>query len=134
MKKTVLLFLLFSLSLVAGVKDIDIDKLEKMKREGVPLIDIRTPSEWRETGIIEGSHTIMFFDRSGRYDLKSFLQSLSSLGIDKNRPFVLICRSANRTKIVGNFLSDKMGYKYVYELEGGILNWKRHDKPLVPPL
>ncbi len=134
MKKTVLLFLLFSLSLVAGVKDIDIDKLEKMKREGVPLIDIRTPSEWRETGIIEGSHTIMFFDRSGRYDLKSFLQSLSSLGIDKNRPFVLVCRSANRTKIVGNFLSDKMGYKYVYELEGGILNWKRHDKPLVPPL
>jgi len=35
--------------------------------------------------------------------------------------------------MVGDFLADKMGYKKVFELEGGILNWKRHNKPLVPP-
>ncbi|BBG64876.1 rhodanese-like domain protein [Hydrogenimonas sp.] len=133
MKKIALFILLFSISLFAGVKDLDIESFEKIKREGVPVIDIRTPQEWRETGVIEGSHTIMFFDRSGRYDLKSFLERLSALGIDKNRPFVLVCRSASRTKMVGDFLADKMGYKKVFELEGGILNWKRHNKPLVPP-
>ncbi len=133
MKKLLLLLFTLSLSLFAGVKDLDIESFEKAKREGVPVIDIRTPSEWRETGIIKGSHTIMFFDRSGRYDLKSFLESLSKLGIDREKPFVLVCRSASRTKMVGDFLSDKMGYKNVYELKGGILNWKRHNRPLVKP-
>ncbi len=132
MKKLLLAILIFSTSLFAGVKDLDIEKFEKAKKEGIPVIDIRTPSEWRETGIIDGSHTIMFFDPSGRYDLKSFLEQLSRLGIDKNSPFVLVCRSASRTKMLGDFLSDKMGYKNVYELKGGILNWRRHNKPLKP--
>ncbi len=132
MKKSLLYILILSVSLFAGVKDLDIEKFEKLKKQGIPVIDIRTPAEWRETGIIEGSHTIMFFDPSGRYDLKSFLQQLSKLGIDKNRPFVLVCRSASRTKMVGDFLSDKLGYKNVFELKGGILNWKRHNKPLKP--
>lgn len=133
MKKNIFLLLLFSLSLFAGVKDLDIEKFDMAKNEGIPVIDIRTPSEWRETGVIKGSHTIMFFDRSGRYDLKSFLERLSKLGINKEKPFILVCRSASRTKMLGDFLSDKMGYKKVYELKGGILNWRRHNKPLVPP-
>ncbi len=133
MKKNIFLLLLFSLSLFAGVKDLDIEKFDMAKNEGIPVIDIRTPSEWRETGVIKGSHTIMFFDQSGRYDLKSFLERLSKLGINKEKPFILVCRSASRTKMLGDFLSDKMGYKKVYELKGGILNWRRHNKPLVPP-
>jgi len=133
MKKLILLTIAASLSLFAGVKDLDIESFEKAKREGVPVIDIRTPSEWRETGVIKGSHTVMFFDRSGRYDLKSFLERLSKLGINKDKPFILVCRSASRTKMVGDFLSDRMGFKKVYELKGGILNWQRHKKPLVPP-
>ncbi len=133
MKKNIFLLLLFSLSLFAGVKDLDIEKFDMAKNGGIPVIDIRTPSEWHETGVIKGSHTIMFFDRSGRYDLKSFLERLSKLGINKEKPFILVCRSASRTKMLGDFLSDKMGYKKVYELKGGILNWRRHNKPLVPP-
>ncbi len=132
MKKYLLTVLLLCVSLFAGVKDLDIDSFEKVKKEGIPVIDIRTPSEWRETGIIDGSHPIMFFDPSGNYDLKSFLEKLSRLGIGKKSPFVLVCRSASRTKMLGDFLSDKMGYEKVYELKGGILNWRRHHKPLKP--
>ncbi|MCF6201939.1 MAG: rhodanese-like domain-containing protein [Hydrogenimonas sp.] len=132
MKKLLLLLTFLSLTLFAGVKDLDINTFEKLKKQGVPIIDIRTPQEWRETGIIDGSHTIMFFDPSGRYDLRSFLSRLSKLGIEKDTPFVLVCRSASRTKMLGDFLSDKLGYKKVYELKGGILNWKRQSKPLKP--
>ncbi len=131
--KTILLLLTTALALFAGVKDLDIASFETMKQSGVPVIDIRTPGEWRETGIIPGSHTIMFFDPAGRYDLEGFLKRLSQLGIDRQKPFILVCRSANRTKMLGNFLSDKLGYRKVYELEGGILNWRRHRKPLEPP-
>ncbi len=132
MKKSLIFLTFLSISLLAGVKDLDIVSFEKAKAEGIPVIDIRTPGEWRQTGIIDGSHTIMFFDSSGRYDLNSFLSRLSKLGIKKETPFVLVCRSASRTKMVGDFLSDKLGYKKVYELKGGILNWKRHNKPLKP--
>ncbi len=132
MKKIILFLTILTISLVAGVKDLDVKSFEQAKKSGVPVIDIRTPEEWRETGIIEGSYPIMFFDSAGRYDLNSFLNRLGQLGIGKETPFVLVCRSANRTKMVGDFLSDKLGYKKVYELKGGILNWKRHNKPLKP--
>ncbi|WP_457599171.1 rhodanese-like domain-containing protein [Hydrogenimonas sp.] len=131
--KKILLLLIAAATLIAGVKDLDIPSFEKMKKAGIPVIDIRTPGEWRETGVIPGSHTVMFFDPAGRYDLEGFLKRLSQLGIDKKTPFILVCRSASRTKMVGDFLSDKLGYRNVYELGGGILNWRRHHKPLVPP-
>ncbi|WP_353661753.1 rhodanese-like domain-containing protein [Hydrogenimonas sp. SS33] len=127
-----LLFLLLPWTLLAGVKSLDIATFEKMQRSGVPVVDIRTPAEWRQTGIIPGSHTIMFFGPDGRYDVPAFLEALKNLGIDKKSPFILVCRSASRTRMVGNFLSGKLGYEKVYDLQGGILNWMAHHKPLVP--
>ncbi|RLA22592.1 MAG: hypothetical protein DRQ62_07725, partial [Gammaproteobacteria bacterium] len=32
------------------------------------VIDIRTPQEWKSTGIIPGSHPVKFFDQNGKYD------------------------------------------------------------------
>jgi rhodanese-related sulfurtransferase len=128
-------FILFSFSLLfAEVKNLDISSFEKLKQNGIPVIDIRTPQEWKETGIIDTSHTVMFFRPDGSYDVKDFLNRLHALGIDKEKPFILVCRSASRTGMVGNFLSEKLGYRNVYHLSGGILNWKQHGKPLKPYL
>jgi rhodanese-related sulfurtransferase len=33
--------------------------------KNIKIIDIRTPAEWRETGIVKGSYTIIFFDEKG---------------------------------------------------------------------
>ncbi|WP_457596278.1 rhodanese-like domain-containing protein [Hydrogenimonas sp.] len=132
MKKALLALLFLTLSLFAGVKDVDIAQLEAMQKKGVPVIDIRTPEEWRQSGLVPGSHPIMFFAPDGSYDLKGFLAQLKRLGIDKKRPFILVCRSASRTKTLGDFLADKLGYEKVYQLEGGILNWMAHRKPLEP--
>ena len=132
MKKAVAYILLLPILLFAEVKNLDVSTFEKMVQSGVPVIDIRTPGEWKETGIIEKSKTIMFFQPNGRYDLQDFLNRLKKLGIDRDKPFILVCRSSSRTRMLGNFLSEKLGYKNVYHLQGGILNWKRHGKPLKP--
>ncbi|WP_456451587.1 rhodanese-like domain-containing protein [Hydrogenimonas sp.] len=132
MKKLLLAFLFLPLLLMAEVRDLNIAGFEKLKQNGIPVIDIRTPMEWKETGIIDGSHTIMFFAPDGSYNVQEFLHRLKQLGIDKKTPFILVCRSASRTRMLGNFLNEKMGYENVYHLTGGILNWKAHGKPLVP--
>lgn len=131
MKKFILLLFSLALLLFAEVRDLNIASFEKLRENGVPVIDIRTPQEWKETGIIAGSHTIMFFRPDGGYDLQAFIDALNKLGINKETPFILVCRSASRTRTLGNFLSDKMGYRNVYQLTGGVLNWMAHGKPMI---
>jgi rhodanese-related sulfurtransferase len=100
-------------------------------QKNVPIIDIRTPGEWRETGVIKGSHKLMFFNDRGGYDIDKWMSEFNKIVKDKDQPFVLVCRTASRTKMVGRFLSGQMGYKNVLELKGGITNWIRHHKEVV---
>ena len=81
------------------------------------LIDIRTPGEWRQTGVVAGALPIMFFDERGRYDARAFLQAIEP-HVSRDEPFAVICRTGNRTRAVSQFLSDQ-GYQVV-NLKGGI--------------
>jgi len=83
------------------------------------IIDIRTPAEWKETGIVEGSYTIMFFDEKGNFNLEIFLRQLDMV-VKKDEPFALICRVGSRTGMVSEFLSERLGYN-VTNLKGGIM-------------
>nr|DAE08871.1 MAG TPA: Rhodanese-related sulfurtransferase [Myoviridae sp. ctTBm11] len=56
------------------------------------IIDIRTPSEWQDTGIIAGAKTITF-DPSQK---EAFLGELSK-AVDIKKPIALICRSGRRS-------------------------------------
>jgi len=87
--------------------------------KNIKIIDIRTPAEWSETGIVKGSYTIMFFDEKGNFDVENFLRKLS-MAVKKEEQFALICRVGSRTGIVSEFLSEKLGYK-VINLKGGIM-------------
>ena len=131
MKKIVLLAALLSVTLFAQFKTIGIAELEKMQAKGVPVIDIRTPMEWRETGIIEGAHKMMFFTEKGEADLAGWFYNLGRLVKDKNQPLIIYCAHANRTKALGEGL-DQMGFKHVYELKDGIENgWIKAGKKTV---
>ena len=55
----------------AEVTRIDNMALERLRARGVPVVDIRTPEEWRATGVIKGSHLLTFFDAQGSYDLRA---------------------------------------------------------------
>ncbi|MHB9016165.1 MAG: rhodanese-like domain-containing protein [Sulfurovum sp.] len=98
--------------------------------KNIKIIDIRTPAEWYETGIIKGSYPIMFFDEQGGFDVDGFLASLNKV-VKKDEPFALICRVGSRTGMVSEFLSEKLGYK-VIDLQGGIMKMIQEGYKTVP--
>lgn len=120
MLRIFLILSLFFAALFADLKEVDNTQLVEMKDKGVVVIDIRTLGEWKEYGIIEDAKLITFFDEKGKYDMTKWLSEFSNVVKDKNQTFVIYCAHANRTKMVGDFLSKQLGYKDVYELTGGI--------------
>jgi len=96
----------------------------------IPIVDIRTPAEWKQTGIIKGAIPIMFFDSRGGYNVAAFLEELKQK-VDVTKPFALICHTGNRTKIVATFLAQKLHYT-VYDLRGGMDEAARQGITFVP--
>jgi rhodanese-related sulfurtransferase len=130
MKKILLLLITLQALLLADFKGVNSTELETLMKQGAPVIDIRTPGEWKE-GVIPGAHKIMFFDENGKYNLDRFMAALNKVVKDKNQPFILVCRTASRTKMVGNFLSKEAGYAHVKELDGGMMwGWNNQHKPI----
>jgi rhodanese-related sulfurtransferase len=115
----------------AEVQDIDNAELARLIAAGVPVIDIRTAAEWKQTGIVPGSHPLTFFDDQGRADPAAWLEKAQSIA-RLRQPVVLICRSGNRTKAVSDFLSRNVGYAKVYNVKEGIRAWAKAGRPLVP--
>ena len=117
MKKIVLGILVFSAFLFAEVQHITVTP-DFFKKE-IPVIDIRTSAEWKQTGIVKGAHTIMFFDERGAYNVDDFLAKLNKV-IKKDQPFALICRTGSRTAMISDFLDKELGYQ-VINLQGGMV-------------
>ena len=89
MKKIVFGLLLLATSLFAELKQEW--ATQGFVNKNIKIIDIRTPAEWRETGIVNGSYTIMFFNEEGDYDVPKFLKALDDV-VKKDEQFALICR------------------------------------------
>jgi len=117
--------------LYADFKTITNKNLELAIKEGIAVIDIRRLDEWKDTGLVPSSHKLTFFDENGKYDLTKWMIDFEKIVKNKNQKFILVCRSARRTGIVGNFLSEKAGYQNVYHLEGGIVSWMKDKKKTV---
>jgi rhodanese-related sulfurtransferase len=106
----------------AEVIDIDNQQLKNLMARGVPVVDVRTPQEWRETGLVDGSHGLTFFDAQGRYDTTRWLAELSTIA-GSDEPVILICRSGNRSARIAAFLDQQAGYQTVYNVRSGIRSW-----------
>ena len=131
MKKFLLIITLLTIGLFADFKTIDTKGFEKLKKEGVVVIDIRTPYEWNTTGIIEGANKITFFSEQGQPLLADWFFEAGHILKDKKTPFIIYCAHANRTKSLGQGLV-QMGFENVYELEGGIENgWIKKGKKVI---
>ncbi|MEM8844967.1 MAG: rhodanese-like domain-containing protein [Pseudomonadota bacterium] len=128
---TFLIFLLPS-AIFAEVVNIDIHQLKSMLKEDVVVIDVRTPGEWKSTGIVEGSIPIMFFDEKRKPLTKEWMQQASE-HISPNKKLILICRTGNRSGAVGNYLVKQHGYQNVYNVKGGIVTWKKAGYTTVSP-
>ncbi len=80
----------------------------------VVLVDIRRSDEWAETGV--GEHAV-------RIDMEDpmFIAKLNAaMGNDRTKPVALICRTASRTRVVQQALTQH-GYARVINVEGGMV-------------
>ncbi len=117
MLKTILLFAILGSTLLATMTNKY--PSQQILDSNIPIVDIRTPPEWVETGVVKGAITIMFFNERGGFDIKGFLKELNEK-VDTSKPFALICRTGSRTKMVSAFLSKELNYN-VINLKGGMV-------------
>ena len=117
LKKVFLSLMILAVSLFADYKSEYLT--QDILQSGIPIVDIRTPGEWRETGILKGAIPIMFFDERGQYNVNDFLKKLNAK-VDTKKPFAIICRTGSRTSMVGPWLAKELGYK-VTNLKGGMM-------------
>ena len=131
MKKAVLLISFLNVFLFA-FKEISADEVAMFAASGdAVLVDVRTAPEWVESGVIERSHLITYFDKDFRPLKDEFMQKFSKVtGGDKNKQIVVICRTGQRSKLVAGIL-DREGYKNVYNYKDGIVGWMAERKPTV---
>jgi len=115
---------------LADVIEIDNSALEKLRAGGVAIVDVRTRREWESTGVIEGSHTMTFFDAKGNYDVQAWLSRLNTI-VKPDQPLVLICATGVRSASIADMLDGKLGYSRVHNVTQGIKGWIREDREVL---
>lgn len=83
----------------------------------VTLIDIRTPPEWKETGVAKGAKLLNMLHPQGAPGFTNAL--LEQVKGDKNAPIALICRTGNRSTQVQRYLQSQ-GFTQVYNVKEGM--------------
>jgi rhodanese-related sulfurtransferase len=94
-----------------GYTDVDASKaMDLISNGSVIVIDVREPYEFA-AGHIPGAVLIPL----GRF-------AGESASLDKNKQYLLVCRSGNRSAEAARFMVGQ-GFKHVYNLKGGMLSW-----------
>ncbi len=102
--------------------------LEQMQADGALIVDIRTPPEWAQTGVIEGA-SLVTFERPGTF-ADSFMAALGDQ-VANGREIVLICRSGNRSQMAGLALAARVSNR-VISVAGGMKRLMREGYHPVP--
>ena len=84
--------------------------------DNILLIDVRTPNEYA-SGHIQNSVNI-------DYRAENFKELIQEL--DKNQDVYVYCKVGGRSGSAAKMM-EKMGFKKVYDLDGGISNWEKKD-------
>ena len=127
-----LLFLLNSTQLFAEIYEVNNEKIKMLLESNVPLIDIRTEGEWHETGVINSSHLLTFFNKDGKYDFKNWMTKVGEI-VEENGPVIIICRSGRRSRIVSNMIIKENSEYLIYHATNGIKSWIESSNRTVKP-
>lgn len=88
--------------------------------QSVQLVDVRTPEEYA-AGHLQGARLMDIYDTS-------FAQQIGKL--DKSKPVMVYCAAGTRSAAAARQMQ-KMGFRQVYDLDGGINAWRSAGKPTV---
>ncbi len=92
---------------------------EKLKNDNkAVLIDVRTPEEFNK-GHLRNALNVNWFDENFEKNLKIF---------SKDLPIYVYCLSGGRSSQANEKIKS-MGFENVFELEGGILEWRKNNLP-----
>ena len=127
-----LFFILNSIQLFAEIYEVNNEKIKMLLENDVPLIDIRTEGEWYETGVINSSHLLTFFDKDGSYDFRKWMIELAEIS-NENGPVIIICRSGRRSRIVSNMIIKKNSEYLIYHATNGIKSWIESNNKTFKP-
>lgn len=108
-----LLIFALSFGIQAQVTNISINEIpEKLQKKAV-LVDVRTPGEYAEGHLPDALNIDVLAE--------SFAEKI--VKIRKNKNVLLYCRSGKRS-LRAAAIMDSLGYKKVYNLEGGYIAWE----------
>ncbi|TND09435.1 MAG: thioredoxin family protein [Bacteroidetes bacterium] len=98
------------------------DEFEKklLATEGGQLIDVRTPEEFAVNHLANATN----MDFNG----DDFAEKIKTL--DRNKPVFVYCLSGGRSSSAASQLAEA-GFKEVYNMAGGMLNWQSEGKAVV---
>ncbi|WP_047545095.1 rhodanese-like domain-containing protein [Psychroserpens sp. Hel_I_66] len=89
---------------------------ELIELEDIQVVDVRTSEEYK-TGFIAHSQNIDYLSPTFEEDLTK---------LDKSKPILVYCKSGGRSGKCTKKLQEA-GFVKIYDLEGGIAQWKFHD-------
>ncbi|MBI2259042.1 MAG: rhodanese-like domain-containing protein [Flavobacteriia bacterium] len=101
------------------MKNISVNELNEqiLQKEELILIDIRERYEW-ETDHLPNCAWIRMQELPYRLN-----------EIPKNKKVIILCRSGRRSEAVCHYLNTEKAYNNVWNLEGGLLQWKEKINP-----
>lgn len=92
---------------------------EKLSSNGMSIVDVRTPAEWKGARISEAEH----------FPLSSILEGKSP-DLPREQEIVVACGTGYRSNIAASFLK-KQGFTNVKSLAGGLFAWTNAGQPVV---
>lgn len=102
-------------------KRIDVDEAKRLIEEGkIRLVDVRDQDEWNSGHIPQATHI----------PLPQIVNSPeASLQGDLEQPQVFVCAAGQRSAVACE-VAAMLGYKELYNLEGGTIAWIKSGNPV----
>ncbi len=101
----------------------------------VVLIDVRSPQEWRQTGVPKGARRVTIHDPGG---LKGFVDAMAAaVDGDLEKPIAVICARGNRSTLAQKVLGEA-GFTRVFNIREGFIGgpygpgWVKRGLPVEP--
>jgi len=110
------------------VKNINTTELLELQKQGAIIVDVRTPAEWEQTGVIPGAKKAMFFNQEMQPVEDQFLKQINQITANADKPVVLYCHSGGRSTKAARLLAEKNVRGTIYNLDGGIQQWLSEGK------
>ncbi len=98
-----------------------IDNIKQLKKDNIPIIDIRDSQEWELTGTIPNSYTLHFFDQNKEFNTTIFAAKMQYLKIDLTKKIAIIDKDNSYVNVAAPLLEKDLNLQIII-IDGGFDN------------